>query len=216
MRQGTSRTRGHAPPLAPCPARRRGSHAPARRAGRVVRGGGRGEDGPATTAAAADYLLQAGDSMPTPYVPPAPHPQQALPGQPPVAGPVYLISHDSVVPLGARSIRLPILMYHYIRTPPSTRTDPLGYRLSVSPMVFQSQMDWLSAHGYHAITFNQVRAYFAGTSALPAKPVVISVDDGHADLYTTAFPILQSHHFTAGADLLDGRLNLPGSVTERD
>jgi len=163
--------------------------------------------------AAAGYLLQAGDSMPKPYVSPAPQPQQALSSQPPVAGPVYLISHDSVVPLGARSIRLPILMYHYIRTPPSTRTDPLGYRLSVSPMVFQSQMDWLSAHGYHAITFNQVRAYFAGTSALPAKPVVISVDDGYADLYTTAFPILQSHHFTAVAYIVSGFINRAGYVT---
>src|SRR5947209_6634870 len=163
--------------------------------------------------AAAGYLLQAGDSMPKPYVSPAPQPQQALSSQPPVAGPVYLISHDSVVPLGARSIRLPILMYHYIRTPPSTRTDPLGYRLSVSPIVFQSQMDWLSAHGYHAITFNQVRAYFAGTSALPAKPVVISVDDGHADLYTTAFPILQSHHFTAVAYIVSGFINRAGYVT---
>src|SRR3989442_12902449 len=163
--------------------------------------------------AAAGYLLQAGDSMPKPYVSPAPQPQQALSSQPPVAGPVYLISHDSVVPLGARSIRLPILMYHYIRTPPSTRTDPLGYRLSSSPTVFQSQMDWLSAHGYHAITFNQVRAYFAGTSALPAKPVVISVDDGYADLYTTAFPILQSHHFTAVAHNVSGFLHRPGYVT---
>ena len=125
----------------------------------------------------------------------------------------YVVSYDSVVPVGSRAIALPILMYHYIRTPPSPRVDPLGYRLSVSPEVFQTQMDWLAAHGYHAVNFNQVRAYFAGRSPLPSHPVVITLDDGYADLYTTALPVLEAYHFTAVAYIVSGFINEHGYVT---
>jgi len=61
----------------------------------------------------------------------------------------YFISRHQIVPLGAPTIRLPILMYHYIRKPPSIRADPLGFKLSVSVADFESQMDWLHGHGYH-------------------------------------------------------------------
>ena len=116
----------------------------------------------------------------------------------------YFVSRLEVVPLGRRNITLPILMYHYVRTPPSTKTDLLGYNLSVSPAVFSTQMDWLSLNGFHPVDFNDVRAYFAGTQPLPAKPVVITLDDGYADLYTNAFPILAAHGFKAVAYIVSG------------
>src|SRR3981081_3631491 len=98
-----------------------------------------------------------------------------------------------VVPVGRRNITLPILEYHYVRQPPSMRTDLVGYKLSVSPADFYTQMDWLSTNGFHPVDFNDGRAYFAGQRPLPAKPVVITLDDGYTDLYTTAYPILRSH-----------------------
>jgi peptidoglycan/xylan/chitin deacetylase (PgdA/CDA1 family) len=116
----------------------------------------------------------------------------------------YFVSRLEVVPVGRRNITLPILMYHYVRTPPSTKTDLLGYRLSVSPADFTTQMDWLSLHGFHPVDFNDVRAYFAGTQPLPAKPVVITLDDGYADLYTNAFPILAAHGYKAVAYIVSG------------
>ena len=162
--------------------------------------------------AAIGYLLQAQDSAPA-RVPATTLPEETFAVPPPEAGRVYLVSHEPMVPLGARAIQLPILMYHYVRTPPSIRVDRLGYRLSVSPAVFQSQMDWLLTHGYHPVNFNQVRAYFAGTSPLPSRPVVITLDDGYQDLYTTALPILQTHHFTAVAYIVSGFINQPGYAT---
>jgi peptidoglycan/xylan/chitin deacetylase (PgdA/CDA1 family) len=65
-------------------------------------------------------------------------------------------------------------------------------------------MDWLDANHFHPVNFNQARAYFAGTTALPSRPVVITFDDGYQDLYTTAFPILKAHGFTAVAYIVSG------------
>src|SRR5260370_16594384 len=65
-------------------------------------------------------------------------------------------------------------------------------------------MDWLSANGSRPVDFNDVRAYFAGRQPLPANPVVITLDDGYADLYTTAYPILAAHGFKAVAYIVSG------------
>jgi peptidoglycan/xylan/chitin deacetylase (PgdA/CDA1 family) len=127
--------------------------------------------------------------------------------------PEVVVTHDWVIPLGRRSISVPILMYHYIRTPPSILTDRLGYKLSVAPADFSLQMDWLAIHGYNPVTFNDLRAYFAGRQALPSKPVVITLDDGYADLYQTAFPILAAHNFKAVAYIVTGFVGRPGYVT---
>jgi peptidoglycan/xylan/chitin deacetylase (PgdA/CDA1 family) len=130
-----------------------------------------------------------------------------------VNGREYFVKRREVVPVGASIVRLPILMYHYVRTPPSIRTDMLGYRLSVSPQDFQAQMDWLYANHFHPVTFDQVRAYFAGRVPLPSKPIVITFDDGYADLYTTAFPILEAHGFTAVAYIVSGFVDRGRYVT---
>ncbi len=125
----------------------------------------------------------------------------------------YLVFRSQVVALGRRNITLPTLMYHYIRTPPSISADRLGYNLSVSPRDFSAQMDWLAIHGYHPVDFNDVRAYFAGQRPLPSKPVIITLDDGYADLYTTAYPILAVHGFKAVAYIVSGFIGQPRYVT---
>src|SRR5205814_7415645 len=125
---------------------------------------------------AGAYVLQADDSPLLAAIPPAPARQQiAAPrlGGADTGGREYFIKRRDMVPVGAPVIRVPILMYHYIRTPPSTRTDPLGFRLSVAPAVFEAQMDWLHANGYYPVNLNQLRAYFWGAQALQSLIVVI-------------------------------------------
>jgi peptidoglycan/xylan/chitin deacetylase (PgdA/CDA1 family) len=117
------------------------------------------------------------------------------------------------IPLGRHGINVPILMYHYVRTPPSTFWDRLGYNLTVSPGDFQIQMDWLLAHGYHPVDFNDTRAYFQGRSPLPGRPVVITLDDGYQDLYTAAYPILRAHNFKAVAYIVSGFVGHSGYAT---
>ncbi len=166
---------------------------------------------------AAACVLQLNDSVAAPKLTPTPRivalgPVQVAQGD--VGGREFFITRHELISLGARSIDLPILMYHYVRTPPSTRTDLLGFKLTVSPQDFQSQMDWLDANGYHPVDFNDVRAYFAGVRPLPARPVIITLDDGYADLYTTAFPILAAHGFKAVAYIVSGFVGKSRYVTQ--
>ncbi len=158
------------------------------------------------SAAPANHLSlsQPGPGRPaTPFSVPAPFPE---PGQHQPVQPV--------VPVGRQSIHVPILMYHYIRVNPNP-ADRLGFDLSVTPEDFNSQMDWLAGHGYHPIDFNDLRAYFAGQRPLPERPVIVTLDDGYRDLYTTAYPILRAHGFKAVAYIVSGFLGAPNNV-DRD
>lgn len=103
----------------------------------------------------------------------------------------------------AASIRVPILMYHYIRVNP-VASDWLGYRLSVRPADFAAQMDWLAQHGYHPVTMRDVFAFLNGQTGLPSKPIVLTFDDGYADFYTSALPVLRAHDFTAVSYVVSG------------
>lgn len=157
------------------------------------------------TVLATGYLLQISDQAGSPRaLPRIVIPVQAEGATLAAPGREYFFTQLDVVPVGRRNITLPILMYHYVRNPPSMKNDWLGYKLSVSPADFTAQMDWLSAHGFHAVDLNDVRAYFAGRQPLPANPVVITFDDGYADLYTTAYPILAAHGFKAVAYIVSG------------
>ena len=149
--------------------------------------------------AAGFLVLQIGDSTAVPEAPAAMLEKQAPFGMAAGTDHEFFLTHTRVIPIGRASISVPILMYHYIRPAPSIYLDRLGYRLTVTPDDFRGQMDWLSVNGYHPVDFNDLRAYFGGLTALPSKPLVITLDDGYGDLYTTAYPILKSFRFKAVA-----------------
>ena len=111
--------------------------------------------------------------------------------------------HELVVPLGRSAIRLPILQYHYIRVVDRSR-DLVGWNLSVTPKDFAAQMDWLQAHAYHPVTFDDVRAYFLGQQPLPARPVVLTFDDGYQNFWDAAEPVLLAHNFKAVTYIVPG------------
>jgi len=84
---------------------------------------------------------------------------------------------------------VPILMYHVINRAPASSPYP---DLWVSAQDFEDQMRALARAGYHGVTLDQVDAYWRRGVALPAKPVVVSFDDGYLSHYTKALPVLRS------------------------
>ncbi len=79
----------------------------------------------------------------------------------------------------------PILLYHHI-----AETE-VPNRYYVSPAQFEAQMQWLFDHGYTAIPISLLVEALTKGAELPARPVVITFDDGDLDVYTNAFPIMQ-------------------------
>jgi peptidoglycan/xylan/chitin deacetylase (PgdA/CDA1 family) len=107
---------------------------------------------------------------------------------------------------------VPILYYHYIRVNPNPR-DRVGFGLSTPPAMFRAQMGYLADHGFHVISLHAAVVAIKNHSALASRPVVLTFDDGYADFFTAAAPILQSYGFTATSFVISGRMGWSGFMT---
>lgn len=95
---------------------------------------------------------------------------------------------------GPGDIVVPILLYHHIGY--SSGDEQVYY---VSPEMFDRQMNLLYQWGYKTMSVERlVRAIQQGAE-LPARPVLITFDDGVETTYATAQPIMQRYGFTGVA-----------------
>lgn len=94
------------------------------------------------------------------------------------------------------SARVPILMYHYVSDPPAD-ADRVRRDLTVSPGAFEAQLHYLRDAGHTTVSLYHLHAHLSKGTALPRKPVVLTLDDGYRDAYTHAFPLLRRYGMKA-------------------
>jgi peptidoglycan/xylan/chitin deacetylase (PgdA/CDA1 family) len=94
-----------------------------------------------------------------------------------------------------RRMRVPILMYHYVSAPPPG-ADKYRLDLSVTPDQFAAQLAWLRSNGFTAISLDALYLALTEGARLPPRPVVLTFDDGYADAYANAFPLLRRFGMT--------------------
>src|SRR5207245_1178107 len=70
-------------------------------------------------------------------------------------------------------------------------------------------MEWLKRHGYHAVTELQVFEALEHGARLPAKPVMITFDDGYRDVFGKASQTLERLHMPATAYIITDRISGP-------
>lgn len=108
----------------------------------------------------------------------------------------------------AGSATVPILLYHHI----ANSENPSRYY--VSPEIFEGQMAWLFDHGYTTIPISLLVNAIREGADLPAKPVIISFDDGDLDVYENAYPIMQKYGFSGVFYIITGWLDAKNMVTK--
>ena len=96
-------------------------------------------------------------------------------------------------PAGQAAI-VPILMYHHLSDLPPDASE-LQETWTVAPKNFEAQIKLVAERGYRTITMAQLVAHLKRGQPLPAKPIIISFDDGWVDDYVVAYPVLKKYNF---------------------
>ena len=129
-------------------------------------------------------------------------------GTPVSSGPARITRLSLPAALPARTLHVPILMYHRIdRLRPTL--PAITRALTVDPADFAAQMRWLRAHGYHTIMQEQLFAALEHGKSLPSKPIVITFDDGYRDVLFNAAPLLKRLGMRATAYVITSRISGP-------
>ncbi len=89
-----------------------------------------------------------------------------------------------------------VLYYH--------RIDDEQHRSCVSPAAFAEQMAHLRREGYAVLPLLELRSYLDEHRPFPERAVVVTFDDGFADNFTRAFPVLVRHAVPATIFLTAG------------
>lgn len=76
------------------------------------------------------------------------------------------------VPAPSQPTNLPILLYHRIASTPGE------YQVTAAQL--EQHLSWLAANGYSSVTSADLYAWITNGTPLPAKPVMITIDDGNA------------------------------------
>lgn len=96
---------------------------------------------------------------------------------------------------------IPVLAWHQVDAgcPPSAaECDAKGNDETVSRAQFTAELSWLKSQGYQSVTAGQYAAWAAGRKvALPAKPVLLTFDDGTVNSYTDTTAVLKDLGFNA-------------------
>ena len=105
---------------------------------------------------------------------------------------------------------VPVLNYHQIN-------DTEKNALTVNTEQFEAQMKYLAENGYTTITPNDMLDAWENGTELPAKPVIITFDDGYLDNYNHAYPVLQKYQLKATIFLISDYVGTyPNYVTWSD
>ncbi|CCK31209.1 polysaccharide deacetylase [Streptomyces davaonensis JCM 4913] len=100
---------------------------------------------------------------------------------------------------------VPILMYHAVSSEPSDATRGL----SVSPEAFAEQMAVIAELGLSPVGTADLAACWRHGRPLPARPVLVTFDDGYEGVHRHALPVLAKHGFPATLFVTTGWLRGP-------
>ncbi|WP_328766888.1 polysaccharide deacetylase family protein [Streptomyces sp. NBC_00286] len=106
---------------------------------------------------------------------------------------------------------VPVFLYHSVSTAPPSWIAPF----TISPRVFEEQLDLLADSGLEVIPLQSLVAALQGGPPLPPRPAVLTFDDGFADFHSTVAPLLAARGLPATLYITTGALAGPSGPSER-
>lgn len=96
---------------------------------------------------------------------------------------------------------VPILLYHAFGKPGESAS-----RFVVPLNRFAQQMKWLKRLNYHVLSLEEYLRYRHDYKLPPPRSVVITIDDGYAEIADHVYPVLQRFGFPATVFLVSGKI----------
>lgn len=90
-----------------------------------------------------------------------------------------------------------------------------GDELAMTTDKFVALLSWLREHDYHPVSVDDLLAARKGEKELPAKPVLLTFDDGYRGFYSEVFPLLKAFNYPAVLALVGRWMEAPaGGLVE--
>lgn len=105
---------------------------------------------------------------------------------------------------------IPVLCYH--RFGGSGAQDAF----SVTPGEFKTQLDLIQTEGYSPVSLKTLSAGLADPTRLPAKPVLITADDGYKDFLQVAQPLLAAKNYPSVLFVYPNFVGARAGLTRKD
>ena len=87
------------------------------------------------------------------------------------------------------SSKVVILRYHSVQDDPAPFAHTIGWGIIHATTAFAEQIEMIARH-YKPVSMGDVQNFLAGGKNLPDRAVAVTFDDGYADNYEVAAPIL--------------------------
>lgn len=101
------------------------------------------------------------------------------------------------------NVGVPVLYYHSVD--PSEANEVI-----ISPEKLKEELTFIKNSGYTTLTMSELNDYILNNTPIPEKSIVITFDDGYADNYTNAFPILKELDMKATIFVISGSTDNDG------
>lgn len=85
------------------------------------------------------------------------------------------------------------------------------YPQTISVHKLTAHFNWLRDNGYTPVSWQQIADARAGRGRLPAKPVLLTFDDGYISFYTKVYPLLQAYRYPAVLAVVTSWMETPQS-----
>jgi len=116
---------------------------------------------------------------------------------------LLVIAAIYIIKMGSAFGGFPVLNYHKISS------DTAADFLTVNTTELRKHFSYLNKKGYTTIFISDVLAHIEQKKPLPAKPVMITLDDGYRDNYTALYPLLKEYNIKANIFLVGGFIQSP-------